>query len=60
LGDKELEETTKPFSANTFYQALSNIIYIENKRTAMFKLHLPEPVLFLLFGVFVTDVGMLG
>ncbi|GAC14791.1 bestrophin-like domain [Aliiglaciecola lipolytica] len=55
-----IENSEKPAVANAFFQSISNIIYVENKRTAMLRLHVPEPVLFLLFFVFVTAGGMLG
>ena len=60
LAQKELVNPKSLLIANGFYQSLSSMIQIENKRTAMLRLHVPEPVLFLLFGVFVTVGGMLG
>jgi hypothetical protein len=60
LAEKELLESKHPATVNAFYQSLSSLIQVENKRTAMLRLHVPEPVLFLLFGVFVTAGGMLG
>lgn len=60
LAQKELETSRSLVMANGFYQSISSMVQIENKRTAMLKLHVPEPVLFLLFGVFVTAGGMLG
>lgn len=60
IAQRELELTNSPAIVNGFYQSLSSMIQIENKRSAMLKLHVPEPVLFLLFGVFVTAGGMLG
>lgn len=60
LAQKEMASAKSYLFANGFYQSLSTMIQIENKRTAMLRLHVPEPVLFLLFGVFVTVGGMLG
>tara|TARA_R110000744_G_scaffold362053_1_gene470008 strand:+ start:567 stop:1400 length:834 start_codon:yes stop_codon:yes gene_type:complete len=60
LAQQELENPKSTLIANGFYQSLSGMIQIENKRTAMLRLHVPEPVLFLLFCVFVTVGGMLG
>lgn len=60
LAQKELDSPKSQLIANGFYQSLSAMIQIENKRTAMLKLHVPEPVLFLLFCVFITVGGMLG
>ncbi|MBT0585350.1 bestrophin-like domain [Alteromonas oceanisediminis] len=60
LAQAELEVSTQPAVANAFFQSLSNMIYLENKRNAMLRLHVPEPVLFLLFLVFITAGGMLG
>ena len=60
LAQNEIELSNKTAAANAFFQALSNMISVENKRTAMLRLHVPEPVLFLLFFVFVTAGGMLG
>ena len=60
LAQLELDSNQSPAIANGFYQSLSGLIQIENKRTAMLRLHVPEPVLFLLFCVFVTVGGMLG
>jgi hypothetical protein len=60
LAQKELVNPKSLLIANGFYQSLSGMIQIENKRTSMLRLHVPEPVLFLLFSVFVTVGGMLG
>jgi CHASE3 domain sensor protein len=60
LAQSEMENPKSTNAANGFFQALSNMIQIENKRTAMLRLHVPEPVLILLFCVFVTVGGMLG
>ncbi|MBA6336245.1 hypothetical protein H4J57_03415 [Colwellia sp. BRX8-7] len=60
LAQQELESPRSLLIANGFYQSLSSMIQIENKRSAMLRLHVPEPVLFLLFSVFVTVGGMLG
>ena len=60
LAQKEMSQAKSHYIANGFFQALSNMIQIENKRTAMLRLHVPEPVLFLLFCVFITVGGMLG
>ena len=60
VAQDEIETSSKPSVANAFFQALSHMITTENKRTAMLRLHVPEPVLFLLFFVFVTAGGMLG
>ncbi|MGJ8693027.1 MAG: hypothetical protein ACSHW0_11165 [Thalassotalea sp.] len=60
LAQIAMENPKSQAIANGFFQSLSGMIQIENKRTAMLKLHVPEPVLFLLFCVFVTVGGMLG
>lgn len=60
FAEKELDNPTKTSAANSFYQALTQLILVENKRTSMLRLHVPEPVLFLLFIVFLTAGGMLG
>ncbi|GAA0856388.1 hypothetical protein [Aliiglaciecola litoralis] len=60
LAQNILDSEEKPAVANGYFQSLSNMIYIENKRSALLRLHVPEPVLFLLFLVFVTAGGMLG
>jgi hypothetical protein len=60
LAQAELEVSSQPAIANGFFQSLSNMIYVENKRNALLRLHVPEPVLFLLFLVFITAGGMLG
>ena len=60
LAQQEMNLPNQSSSAGVFYQTLSNMITVENKRSAMLRLHVPEPVLFLLFFVFVTAGGMLG
>lgn len=60
FAQEELEISTKPAVANGFIQSLANIVTSENKRTAMLRLHVPEPVLFLLFLVFIAAGGVLG
>lgn len=54
------EADPRSFTSGAFIQALTALVQIENKRSAMLQLHVPEPVLFLLFLVFTTAGGILG
>ncbi len=60
FAQKEFAVSTKPAIANGFIQQITNIVTTENKRTAVLRLHVPEPVLFVLFLIFVTAGGVLG
>jgi uncharacterized membrane protein len=54
------ESDPRSLTSGAFIQALTALVQIENKRSAMLQLHVPEPVLFLLFLVFTTAGGILG
>ncbi|MFT4941581.1 MAG: hypothetical protein ACI88A_004651 [Paraglaciecola sp.] len=54
------EADPRPLTSGAFIQALTAVVQIESKRRAMLQLHVPEPVLLLLFVVFTTTGGILG
>ena len=60
LGMQAAEVDQRAITSGAFLQALTAVVQIEGKRSAMLQLHVPEPVIFLLFTVFITAGGILG
>lgn len=50
----------KNLSVNLFIDAINKSINANEEKTALTREHVPEPILFLLFTVFVVSVGLLG
>lgn len=50
----------RALTSGAFLQALTSLVQVEGKRSAMLQLHVPEPVILLLFTVFITTGGILG
>ncbi|WP_447133203.1 bestrophin-like domain [Paraglaciecola aestuariivivens] len=60
IATQAAEIDQRPLTSGAFLQALTALVQIEGKRSAMLQLHVPEPVIFLLFTVFITAGGILG
>ncbi|MCW8108498.1 hypothetical protein OPS25_08320 [Alteromonas ponticola] len=54
------KEDPRPVTSGAFTQALNAAIDSQGKRNAILRSHVPEPILFLLFVVFVASVGIMG
>lgn len=50
----------RPVTTGAFVSALNEVIDIQGKRSAIMQAHVPEPILLLLFIVFVASIGILG
>ena len=47
-------------TTGAFVKALNDMIDAQGKRTAISQAHVPEPILLLLFFVFIASIGMMG
>lgn len=50
----------RPVTTGAFVKALNDMIDAQGKRTAISQAHVPEPILLLLFFVFIASIGMMG
>lgn len=60
LALKASKVDSSAMTTGAFLQAFTTMVQVENKRSAILQLHVPEPVLFLLFIVFITAGGIIG
>ncbi len=54
------EHDPSPLTSGAFLTSLDKMIAAEEKRNALLQLHVPEVVLYLLFVVFISAVGIIG
>lgn len=54
------ETDARPVTTGTFLSSLNEMIDSQGKRSALLRAHVPEPILLLLFFVFVASIGMMG
>ena len=54
------DEDPRPVTTGAFINSLNNAIDSQGKRNALLQMHVPEPVLILLFVVFIASGGILG
>nr|WP_211162654.1 hypothetical protein [Alteromonas ponticola] len=54
------KEDPRPVTSGAFTQSLNAAIDSQGKRNAILRSHVPEPILMLLFVVFVASIGIMG
>lgn len=51
---------SRPVTTGAFMQALNDLIDKQGKRNAVLSSHVPEPIMFLLFFVFIASISIMG